>query len=476
MSFKPIQFNYTPPPTVVTPTTTTTSSSSTSTAVVSPVAAIAAIQSLNDLVDTSNYLQSLIVDKYSNKGVSIDPLVDPVTAQALANCYDGVVPPIITTGMYNNLLDCQFALQMIDSAAGIDSSIEADPNMLANVTQINNAVANSLLTDGGSDQLAIQSLALLKGDSIIFANIATALTVYQTGTDLSASVSDNLSTLINNESAILASLYSLQTTANVINADVNNVLNAYLYQPLADVVRITAAVKLLISLNYKKEAKKIFDGLATIAYSRLLSEVAPLYFAADQIAQRVLSPLKQMTGSMGSILNTVNSTVKSVEKATTLTKTTLSNLTQPAIKGFPNCNPCSQSVLKNISNSKLPNVPGFSGLSSGLQFLGQHISAAMNAINHEFSSLESTFISLQKRRNKDFADILQLMCALSAAESLISIGNQIITSPSITPNVNTITTGVLSSSNSNYTAPTAATNVMNVLTKGGSSITGVVSV
>jgi hypothetical protein len=432
MSFQPIQFNYTPPATISISTANMVSANATKinssiggSTIIAPLAN-SAIANLEALREASDYLQTLIVIKYAKYGITIDSNSDPVTGQALAACYNGTIPPIVTTGMFNNLLDCQIALQSINQAVGINSTIQADPIMLSNVTQINNAVTSSLLTDGGSDQLAIQCLAVLKGNSQLFSNLALSLGEYTTTTDISPGVSSGISTLINNETSLLSSLYSLQTQVNVINQDINNVLNAYVVQPLEDITRITAAINLLTTLTYKKEAKKIFDGLSTVLYSQLLSEATASYLAIDQIAQRVLAPLKGMVGSLGSILNTVNSGVKSLELAENLAKTTITNITQPGIPGFSNCNPCSQQILGGLSNSKLPNVPGFKGLSSGLQFLGQHISAGQNQISSEFNTLESAFTALQLRRNKDFATVLQVMCAMQASESLVSIGTQVI--------------------------------------------------
>ena len=498
MSFKPLQFNYTPPATVQAsiPSSTPVLNAGTSSTngVMQPLLAQAAATAFINLAATADYLADLIVNKYSNMGVTIDPNSDPETARALEACY-GTIPPVVTTGMYSNLLDCQIALQSINTVVGTDSPITADPIMLSNVIQINRAVASSLLTDGGSDQLAVQSLTLLKGDSQIFQTISSSLTsTYQPGTDLSPSVSANLNTLINNESGLLGSLYTLQTQANAVNQDITNVVNNYVSQPIQDIVRITAAINLMSSLSLKSEAKKIFDGLGTVAVISLMSQVAPLYFAADQIVQRVLSPIKSMTGALGGILNTVNSSIQTLEKATNLTKVTANTLSQQGLKGFSNCNSCSQNILSTQSNSKLPPVPSFGKLSSGLITLGQHISSAMSAMNNQFTEMESSFIALQKRRNKDFGDVLQITCALQSAEALVSIGNQVIngnvsTAVNATSPVNTVNS-VVASSTATAASPTTSTsstasntstqtipsNVRAVLVAGGVKTLGVASV
>jgi hypothetical protein len=482
MSFKPFEFIYTPPPTVASPAPTITSVSvasipGTGIAPTNPTPiASQAIQNLKDLVDTSTYLQSLIVNLYSNTGVAIDPNSDPATGQALSVIYNGVIPPIITTGMYSNLLDCQNALNSINQAVGTDSTVEADPIMLGNVTQVNTAVSSALVSSGGSAQIAIQSLAILKSDSIVMSNIATALGTYATTTDVGPTVAANLKTLINNEASLLSTMNSLLIDANVIQSDVTNVVNAFVLQPIVDIQRIISAVTLFQSMGLKKTVKGIFEGLVTIVDTMLMSELMVSYLAADQIAQRVITPIKSMTGAVGAILTTANSTYKELNTAYNLAKTTLSNTSSPGLPGFYNCNTCSQKVLSGLSGipgsgaaigPSSGNLPGFKSLSSGLQWVGQHINAAVSSINKELSVIENGFIALQKRRNKAFADIQQIMCAMQAAESLLSICNQV---------VNLIQNGPSSSGSGviptiSGPAPTAITSIANQVLAGSPSST-----
>jgi uncharacterized protein YoxC len=429
MSFKPFNFSYIPPPTVTSITEVAQPANSTGLGQISLIAPLAKTtsQTLLDLVATSQYLQSLILAKFSNIGVQIDPNTDPVTGAALASIYTGTVPSIITTAMYSNLLDCQLALQSIDSALGPDSIAQADQYMLSNLIQINNTVANSLVATGGSDQLLIQSLSTLKNNAVLFSNLANNLSVYQGNTDLGSSVNSNLNALTTNSASLYASLNSLLTTANVINSDIDNVIASYALQPLKDVIAVTSAISLLYNTSYKKTASNIFGGLTSLVDTRLLAEVSVSYFAADQLVQRLLNPLKAMTGTIGQLVNSVNSSINAIETPVSLAKTTISNTTSKGIAGMSNCNPCSSSILNGLTGTKVPGIStSLSKVSKGNQFLAQHISAAMGKITSEFNQLESSFIALQKRGTAGFAGVLQTACAMSAAESLIAIGNNII--------------------------------------------------
>jgi hypothetical protein len=463
MSFKSFNFKYTPPPTVTSTTTgsipTAASISNTNTKVIIAPLATAASQALLDLVATSQYLQSLILAQFNNNGITIDPASDPTTAAALAAVYGKTAPPIVTTAMYSNLLDCQLALQSINSALGKDSIAQADPYMLSNVTQINNAVAAALLSSGGSDQVLTQTLSTLKNNAVLFSNLSANLSVYQGSTDLSTSVNANISALTNNTSSLYASLNSLLTTANVINADINNVMVSYVDQPLSDVVAITSAISMLYNTEHKQTATSIFGGLTSLVDTRLLSEVSISYFAADQIVQRMLAPLKAMAGSIGALVNSTNSSIKAIQTPANLAKTTVANTTSPGLSGMPNSNPCSSTILKGLAGSNVPALPsGLAGISSGNQFLGQFISAAMAKVTSEFNQMESSFIALQKRSSAGLASILQVACAMSAAESLITIGNTIISksgSPTSSTPIAVVSTAAASTTNAALSQTTA---------------------
>lgn len=431
MAFQSIKFTYTPPPTITVPIKVETVQISLSGVTLSnaPIAS-GIISNLNNLSEANTYLQSVILALNSNTGITIDPNTDPEVVQALYQLY-GLTPPIITASMYDNLLDCQNALQSINSALGPNSSAQADPYAIANFTQVNNFIQNALLDSSDSQALALASLNLLKGDNIIFSNTAIALSNAYTNSpvDASSGVSGILNNLTNTYTSIYSSLFTLLSTTSIIDQDIQNVLNTYAYQTVTDIMQITAVFKLLKTMKYKNIAKESFDSMGTLIVPRVMSELAPAFFSLDNIVQRVVHPLKNMTGILGATVNNVSDIINEVSTAPSILKKAIKSNNTNNI-GLPSCNPCSTTYLSSIPGQVTKPVD-FGKITSGLQFVSQHITLGQEFLNKEYTKAQSSLTALFQRKTSSYTDLMNVMCAIKSLESLISIGEQVANSKSI---------------------------------------------
>lgn len=524
MNFNPFTFIYNPPPTVssdipVHPASSvtgpTTIYSSTSSVTKENSLSSALITKLLNLAETSAYLQNIIELISGNISIAVNPASDPGLAQALNTLY-GNVPPAISIAMYSNLLDTNINLQLTQAALGTDSTSQINQVQASALSTTITAVENSL-----SDSVTYSSqlpllLGSLKTQAAMFTSMATNLHTYpiqqstptpnssapivMSNIDMSTGLSDTLNGVVNDFSGAYAGVYQVSATVGVIADDVTNVVNTLVLQPLGDLIRVVALVNGAKGLIYKDVFKDLYKDLCNYVYLRLVADASLIVFTADKLTQIALTPLKNITGSLGQIMSTFN-------KANAAIGSVASGSVLGGLSKANSCCTSNPQAPLSMGNSSA-NLLGNTGLGSGKASGGaaKELNAMSSGIKEIASSIAWLQIKITSKMNKvleNFKKVLgrslenttshtNLLCSLRSAEQLVtiatSLANMNTSNPSGNPlnTISSITQTVSLSSNSTSFVSTAgsittsilgvpppSTNVQSVLATGGLTQLGV---
>lgn len=186
MSFKPLQFTYTPPPTAPS-------------APVSPATGKGAVQNpldregvaaksnaalllgrISSLKETSRYLQSAILALTANKGVVLNYNGDPELAESLKRIYGTTTPPgAISVGMYSHMVQAEFGILRTDIAlSGSSSSLQVSPYQRADLQQATSTMESALVDSGDFSSHLPLLLRELCGHELMYDALADGLRAY----------------------------------------------------------------------------------------------------------------------------------------------------------------------------------------------------------------------------------------------------------------------------------------------------------
>jgi hypothetical protein len=439
MSFKPITFTFDPPKTVPIPPSSNDQTKAPSTGInkADSSRANSLIQKLDELIETSNYLQETIVSRNASTGVAVNPNIDPDLQRALTSIYNTDNVPFITVSMFDKLLDADLdAMKLGMSLDG--SELEANPVQVADLNLTTKRVEGYFLEDGSFQSNLAVMLRSLKGDAIIFESWKDSLSDYPVmnalddsdlinnfnPTDINRGILDvspktfaNDDNYLNRFSQAYAGIYRLLAEVSHIENDINRVINNYFYQPIENVIRLIGLFNALRSFVHKVRLTDIADDLSNFAYIRLGAELGETRYTMDRFIQMAVAPIKNLTGELGQVLGAVQGL-----------GSTIGHISIGGAAGMLSYNSCSNHTQTRPVNSKHKalaenlKIPGIDTLSAGLKSMGEHIDWAQREATRRASFFDENFKKLAERRLNVHADRLELMCSLQALESLINIG------------------------------------------------------
>jgi hypothetical protein len=457
MSFEPWQFQYVPPPTVATPAGIVTPPQEVAPAVTKPTSkgytqAGQFAQQLQDLRDTNQYLQQVVLNRCSKVTVTLNTN-DPTVAQALNTIYGQTPPSAITAQMYSNLLDAQFTAMQTDMAlAGTD--LQLNKFEQGAVATLVSAVQDSMVDSGDFDTALPLLLQNLKGDDMVFSNMQTALQTYpaymtagqappdpgspappitMSNIDVGPDTAQVLSTGLAGFPPVYASIYQLATTTSQVVADTQRVLALYVMQPLAMVLQMVALYKGMMAMMHKPRLKGLLKGLTAMVFVMLMAQFAGMVMLLDKFIQAVIAPLMQMVGVIMQMLSTVqgvtNSINRSVHALSGAAKATKAAFTSGGLEGMSQAYTCN--MPHNAGMNKPPSafavqnvkIPGFGALNQGLLSMITHIQWGLTWIFKKQKQYLEKLNKLLKRRLMDTGAMIDLLCSMREINGLISLAN-----------------------------------------------------
>jgi predicted transcriptional regulator with HTH domain len=516
MSFENLAFKYTPPPTIPdsSPVPSSTPQPSLFGTVGQPNAATTPaagqlLARLADLLETNQYLQSLLLARSAGLGIKFDAASDPDTARALEGIYTNLpIPQNLTINIYNRMLDAEMTALQLESALGSSSTYETSGYQSAQVNQVNQAIEKSLL-DSGQFQFQLPLLLRqLKGDAAILNNLSAQISQYpviaapgapsvsassnpnlvtMSGQDISPALVSSVNGTLNGLQSCYASVYQLAAGVGVVAQDVNNVLSTYFMEPAVNIIRMISMLQMLMSFTSLPRLKAVFNGLTGFAFIRLFMEASAMEFMLDRFVQTAMMPIEQMTSSIGMMLHQVAAAAADASTIANGVKGTFTNQTG-ALKGM---SMGYNSGLPSSANAKKPAAPALNNISSGCLAMVTHLDWAVGEVTKKVHLLEESFNKLMARRLGDMSAQLDLMGSMQALNTMIALAQSVMSfngssaavgaSKSVpqVAAVGQILNGMQSTTGTSFvvtngqmqavppTVPAPSSNVQNVLTKGG---------
>lgn len=459
MSFDPIRFKFTPPPTVSLPVLPVQAALS-SLPAATGTGAGGLITQLNNLSATSDYLQKAIVDRFSSTGVEIDLSARPEAAAALSRIYGTDSPPsIITIPMLANMLDAEASIIQMELGLGLDSQFQPNPVQAADLSLVTGTVETMLAENGAFANQLPNLLRPLKADAIVFQNWSAALSQYpvlrSSGSvplldpsliagnllsgrtiDTSTPVAQIFSQFISKYSINYSSIYGFMSGVSSIDRTITSVVQTYVTTPAQDVVRIISLLEGLKGIFHKNFLKNTTDILATFVFARLASEIGGMVFSLDRYIQMAVSPIRNSVSQVSQLLNLVNNQAKLVEQSINQVASAVETLTgHGGVPGLPQSNACgSRPHASNASSKSKPLIDpkGIPGLGpkdvvpQSLVVLGQHLNWAMTAADREANKIQTSLRKLVERKLQMTADKLDTLCSLQSIDSLVSLARGVV--------------------------------------------------
>jgi hypothetical protein len=431
MSFQPYQFVYEPPetvesipsgatsaPSVIDALNTTNQGTPNTTTVAGTL-----IAKLQNLIDTSTYLQALILAKNATMGIEIDPNVDPDTAAALSVIYQNQNVPVITAAMFSNLLDGQLNLIQLKMAIGKNSTIVENNQQFAQTLQTTKAFTNALVDSGLHTSLELAHIEALKGDSVIFANIQNQLADYPaytnigTLTDVGPPLATSINSTISTYQGIYASTYTLATT-NPVMADASNVLSTMLGQTANELTQLAALISTCVGMSLKTSARTLLNGLTSVILVQMISETSGQMTKIDRMGQQALAPILSIGGSLSSVMGSVMRDLYTI-KRTAQSGTTATNIIKNGpMTGMSNNNMTVGSLPSNSGSYSSSQV---GSLSSGVQILGESIAWAQTTLSANFTQASNSFTAMTLKRTAFHTDTLNIQAMMQAMNTIMSL-------------------------------------------------------
>lgn len=429
MSFEPLKFKFTPPPTVETPEVNSTAASTSSTATTPQTSkAGLLIQQLKDLITTAQYLQGVILIRTKTIGVEIDASIDPEMSNALTRIYGTDTPPtIITVNMYNQMLDAHLGVLQLDMAAD-GSAIQSNPVQAADLITATKTVEKHLVDSASAVAWQALQLRQLKGDVITFQNWSNSLATYPAYSsttfnpngvipaktlDVSDSLNDYESDVLNRYAQSYSNSYVALATPSTIEQDINAVAAALISQPPSNILRITSLLTALMGISSKSAMSDLLNDLVGFSFVRIASDLSSVLHTADQLLSMSIAPMIGTLGTLGQVMN-----------ATQAQAAEVGIISGGALKGMSQTNPSAAlSPYNSLGSTPVAplNVPGVGAISSGVQALSQTVNLAQSQVTSHTQILTESFQKITERKLANTNDQQSLMSLVSSVNSILGI-------------------------------------------------------
>lgn len=471
MSFEPIKFVYTPPPTIpplavfaptVNPVGTAVSVSTEfgSTAAANSNAA-ALVTRLKNLSATSAYLQSAILSLVPTLGVNFDLAANPDLGRALAQVYNTNEPPsAMNMPMYTQLLSADISFQQFDILnPPLGSSVQIQPLQRANVSLITKTFENTLIKSGQYDQTLPVLLRSLSGDQTVFTAMTAAISGYPilavpqltpaqlatsqtpTGTssrdlngastDVSDSLAGTLNAVLDQWTNSYAGIYQVVATPDPTETALPSVVATLSSQPSSDLTRLSTMLTNLIATEQQPAIQNAHDSVDNLIVPRLLSDVTSHATNLDYMMQIAVTPSASFTSLLGGVM----ATLSSINPGSIL-NVGLTGSVGVAAGGF-NPPPLTPAQSQTVA-----------GLPEGLQILGANISWAQSSATNQSALIQSSIQRLGLRRMTNQGNTTEFLTSLKSLSSSVGIINALLQSGANTPassgNSTSLNTGTVS--------------------------------
>lgn len=464
MSFEPIKFTFTPPPTIPSQAVLAPSTNPVGTAI--PVSnqfgttiaagskAAGLVTRLSDLSATVSYLQQALTSLVKSLGVTFDLSANPDLGRALARIYNVTTPPsAMDMEMYINLLEADISFLRFDLLNPADSSVQIQPLQRADVGLAAKTFENSLLSTGIYNQTLPVLLRSMLGDQVIFDSWTSTLLKYPilsvpqkspaqlassaspTGSsdrDLNGSsidVSDSLSELMNGildqwENSY-AGIYKVVASPDPTETALPSVVATLSSQPSSDLIRLSTLLQNLLAFQHQPAMQTAHDSADNLVVPRLLSDVVGHTGNMDYVSQVVTGPANNFTGPMGALM----SLLSSVNPGSIL-GVGLTGAVGQAAGGF-SPPPLTQTQLKTLA-----------GLPQGLQILGANVAWSQTEAQRQNTLMQKSIQRLSFRRLSNQGSQTELLTSMKSLSSSIGIIKSILQSGSNAPVVSGNTTSL----------------------------------
>jgi hypothetical protein len=471
VSFEPIKFTFTPPPTIpsqaiLVPSTNPVGvaipvSNQFGTTIAAGSKAASLITRLSDLSATASYLQQALTALVKNLGVTFDLSANPDLGRALARIYNVTTPPpAMDMQMYISLLEADINFLQFDLLNPVDSSVQVVPLHRADVGLAAKTFENDLLSAGVYNQSLPVLLRSMMGDQVIFNSWTNALLKYpilsvpqktpaqlatsanptgSSGRDLNGSsvdVSDSLSELMNGildqwENSY-AGIYKVVASPDPTEVALPSIVATLSSQPSSDLIRLVTMLENLIAFQHQPSLKSAHDSVDNFIMPRLLSDIVGHAGNLDYVSQVATGPASNLTGSMGSLM----ASLSSINPGSIL-NVGLTGTVGQAAGGF-NHPPLTQAQVKALA-----------GLPEGLQILGANVAWAQKESVRQNTLIQKSIQRLGFRRLSNQGSQTELLSSMKSLSSSIGIIKSILQSGSNTP----VASGNTTSLNTNVVAP-----------------------
>lgn len=400
MAFEPLNFNYTPPPTVTTPASIS-APTKTNNLITSAASSKAGqlISQLNDLSEMSKYLQEAILGLTGSMGVELDPSVDPNTSRALCQIYGTTQPPsAISIVMYSNMVNALLGTQQLQSAVGLGSSIQPNPVQVGDLITASKAVESALIASPSATNFLPLQLASLRADDIVFNNWSNSLSTYpityakltSIQAPIQASSLDISDDQFNLQSIAIAgfqqaysSLYQSMAAPSATETNAGDILQQLIIQPLSAVLSLKSMFMSMNGLLSKSGMSTLTGDLINFSFANLVSDTSRMLTNLDQLTQLGSSALQTGLGSLGQIIASVQ---QQAAKFGTISTGVMAGMSSTSSLISGNTLP--------ITPVSIPSGP----INNGLKQLGEMISWGQSSINGALSITTKSFQQLLQRR------------------------------------------------------------------------------
>ena len=458
MAFTFWKFRYNPPDTVTAPVLDAVLSTSSTLTSVARSRASALIGRLDELLEANTYLQQVVLARAKGVGIELDAAVDVDVARAMEVVYSvAEAPTFITVDVYNRLLDAEMASLQLDMALPLTSPYEVNAFQTAAVSQVTKFVEDTLLSTGEFRHQVPLLLRNLKGDAVIFdltkrelakypatqtcadANQAVARTpgtaVPRTGEvsapisarnlDISEPLAACLNGAVDAFAGTYASMYQLAADVGHVERDVEAVLNTYVMQPMADVIRMVSLFTAMKGLLHVPRLKEIKQGLTGFVFVRLQSEATSLRCTLDRFMSLAVTPLKSMMGSAGDMVGMVQAAAAQADHLFGAVKGMKDSFTHTdgALKGMSGAYDCG---MAHRASASKPTNPVQDALGPALTSLASHVQWGLDTLDAKTAMVDEAFQKVIQRRLADHGNQLDVMCSTQALDSLLSFARAVI--------------------------------------------------
>lgn len=469
MSFKPIKFTFTPPPTIPSQGISVPSTNTPGTAV--PVSnefgsslaaqskAAALVIRLQDLSATADYLQKALQSLVKTLGVSFDLSANPELGRALARIYNVTSPPqSMDMTMYISLLEADINFLQFDLLNPSDSTVQIEPLQRADIGTATKAFENALIDTGVYNQTLPVLLRSMAGDQVIFNSWQNAFRQYpilavsqKTPAQLAATanpsitssrdlngasvdVSDSLSELLNgildNWENSYAGIYKVLASPDPTETALPSVVATLSSQPTSDLTRLMTMLQNLIAFQHQPAVKQAHGSVDNLILPRLLSDVGSHASSIDYTHQVAVVPSSTLTGQMG----TVMAALSSVNPGSILNVGLTGSVAQRAGGYAPP--PLTPAQIQALA-----------GLPQGLQVLGANVAWSQSEATRQNTLIQQSMRRLSFRRLSNQGSQTEFITSMKSLSSSIGIIKSIVQSGANVPvaagNTTSLHTGVI---------------------------------